>query len=66
MGVRGQFLKKTEALYAELNKRAETATISYFVTGDFLHCIYSVPMTKNYQNVRSRCLVHEFSVRDIF
>ena len=48
MGVRGQFLKKTEALYAELNKRAETATISYFVTGDFLHYIYSVPMTKNH------------------
>ena len=34
MGVRGSFLKKTEALYAELNERREAATSSYSATGD--------------------------------
>ena len=33
--------EKTEALYAELNKRAEAATSSYSATGDFLQYIYS-------------------------
>ena len=37
--------EKTEALYAELNERAEAATSSA-VTDDFLHYIYSVPVTK--------------------
>ena len=49
-----------EVLYAELNKRAEAATSSYSVTGDSLQYIYSVPVTKNHRNIRSRCLVHEF------
>ena len=58
--------EKTETLYAELNERAETATGTYSVTGGVLQYIYSVPVTKNPQNIRSRCLVNEFSVTDIF
>ena len=42
MGVLGSFLKKTEALYAELNERAEAATSSYSISDDFLQYIYSV------------------------
>ena len=51
--------EKMEAFYAELNERAEAATSSYSVTGDFLQCGYSVPATKNRQDNRSRCLVHD-------
>ena len=57
---------KTEVLYAERNERVEAATGSYSVTGDSLQYIYSVPMTKNQQNIRSSCLVHEFCITDIF
>ena len=38
----------------------ETVTGSYSVTGASLQYIYSVPVTKNHRNIRSRCLVHEF------
>ena len=38
----------------------EAAITSYFVTGDFLQYIYSVPVIKNHKNIRWRCLVHEF------
>ena len=58
--------KKTEVLYAELNKKVEAATSSYSVTGDSLQYIYFVPVTKNRRNIQSRCLVQEFSLRDIF
>ena len=58
--------KKTEVLYAELNKKVEAATSSYSVTGDSLQYIYFVPVTKNHRNIQSRCLVREFSLRDIF
>ena len=58
--------EKIEALYAALNERVEAATSIYSVTGDFLQYIYFVPVTKNHQNIRSRCLVHEFSFTDIF
>ena len=51
--------EKTEAFYAELNERAEATTSSYSVAGDFLQCVYSVPVTKNRQDNRSRCLVHD-------
>ena len=54
-----------EVLYAELNERAEAATGSYSVTGDSLQYIFSVPVNKNNWNIRSRCLVHEFSFTDI-
>ena len=64
-GVQGYFLKKTEALYAELNKRAEAATSSYLATGDFLQYVYSTIMTKKPQKIQTRCLVHEFSLTDI-
>ena len=51
--------KKKKALYAGLNERTVAATSSYYVSGN-LQYIYSVPVTKNYQNIRSRCLVQEF------
>ena len=57
-GGMGLISEKTEVLYAELNERAEAATGSYSVTGDSLQYIYSVPVTKNHPNIRSRCLVH--------
>ena len=66
MGVQGYFLKKMEVLYAELNKRVEAAASSYSAAGDFLQNIYSAIMAKNHQKIQSRCLVHEFSVREIF
>ena len=58
--------QKTEALYAELSKRAEAATSSYFATDDFLQYIYSVLVATNHQKIRSKCLVHKFSLTDIF
>ena len=66
LGVTGLISVKTEVLYAELNERAEAATGSYSVTGDSSQYIYSVPVTKNHRNIRSRCLVHELSFTDIF
>ena len=62
----GLISEKTEALYEELSERAEAATSSYSVTGYFLQYIYPLPVTINHQNVRSRCLVLEFSFTDIF
>ena len=62
----GLISEKTEALYAKLNEGVEAATTSYFATADFLQCIYSVLVAKNHQNIRSRCLVHEFAFTDIF
>ena len=50
-----------DVLYAELNKRAEAATGSYSVKGSSSQYIYSVPVSKNHQNIQSRCLVYEFS-----
>ena len=51
--VPGNFLKKTEALDAELSKREEAVTISYSAAVDFLQYIYSVLVAKNM--IRSRC-----------
>ena len=65
MGGTGLISKKTEVLYTELNERAEAATGSYSVTGNSLQYIYSVLVTKNYQNIQSRCLVDEFSLTEI-
>ena len=50
-----------DILYAKLDKRAEAATGSYSVKGNSLQYIYSVPVSKNHQNIQSRCLVYEFS-----
>ena len=47
-GGTGLISEKTETLYAELNERAEAATSSYSVTGDFLQYIYSALVTKNH------------------
>ena len=66
MGVQGQFLKKINALYAELKERAKADISSYYVRSDFSQDIYSVSVTKNHQNTLSRCLVHEFTFKDIF
>ena len=52
--------EKVEALYTDLNERAEAATSSYSLRGDFLQYIYSVTVSKNHQKHRSRCLVHEY------
>ena len=62
----GLISKKAEVLYIELNERAEAATGRYSGTSDSLQHIYSVPVSKNHRNIRSRCLVHEFSFTDIF
>ena len=43
--------ERTEALCAELNEKAEAATSSYSATGNFLQYIYSVLVTKNYQEI---------------
>ena len=55
-----------KALHAELNERAEAATISYPAPVDFLQYIYLVLVAKNHEKIRSRCLIHEFSFTDIF
>ena len=65
-GGSGLLSPKTEALYAEPNKRAEAAISSYFATGDFLQYIYPVLVAKNHRKFRSGCLVHEFSFTDFF
>ena len=65
-GDTGLIYEKTEALYAELNKRVEAATSSYSATGDFLQYIYSVLVAKNHKEIRFRCLVHEFPFTDVF
>ena len=65
-GGTGLIFEKTEVLYTELNERAEAATGSYSGTGDSLQLIYSLLVSKNHLNIRSRCLVHEFSFTNIF
>ena len=62
----GLISEKTDVLCTELNKRAEAATGSYSITGGSLQYIYSVPVSKNHRNMRSRCLLYEFSFTDIF
>ena len=46
-GGTGLISEKTEALYIELNGRAEAATSSYSAPGDILQNIYSVLVAKN-------------------
>ena len=65
-GGTGLISEKMEALYAELNERAEAATSSYSITGDFLQYIYSVFVAMNHLKIWLRCSVHEFSFTDIF
>ena len=47
--------EKTDALYAELNRRVEAVTSSYSATGEFLQHIYTVPVAQNNQKIQSRC-----------
>ena len=54
-GCTGLVSEKTDALYAELNEKVEAATSSCSATGEFLHYIYTVPVAKNDQKIRSRC-----------
>ena len=56
----------TEALHAGINERVEAANSSYSVTGISLQYIYSLPVTKNHQDIRSSCLFHTFFFKDIF
>ena len=62
----GYFLKKTEVLYSEHNKRAEAAKSSCSAACNFLQYIDSMIMAKDHLKMRSRCLVHKFSFKDIF
>ena len=68
MGVRRYFLKKRKfcTSLVELNERAEAATSRFSAVGKFLQYIYSLIMAKNHRKIRSRCLVHEFSFKDVF
>ena len=43
--------KNPEILYAELNKRAETATSSNSATDDFLQHIFSMSDARNHQEI---------------
>ena len=54
-----------EALYIELNEKAEAATSIYSAPGAFSQYIYSVPVAKNQKKIQSRCLVNEFSFTEI-
>ena len=65
-GGTGLISEKKEVLYAKLNKRVEAATSSYSVTTDFLQHMYSALVAKNHLKIQSRCLVNEFSFKDIF
>ena len=65
-GGTGLISEKTDILCAEFNERAEAATGSYSVAGDSLQYIYYVPVSENHRSIRSRCLAHEFSFKDIF
>ena len=61
----GLISDKTEAFYVELNEKAEAATSSYSAPDYFSQYVYSVLVAKNQKKIRSRCLVYEFSFRDI-
>ena len=51
----GLVSEKTQALYAELNEKVESATSSYSATSELLQYIYSMLVAKNHQRVQSRC-----------
>ena len=61
----GLIPEKTEALYIELYERAGAATSTYSTAGNFSQYIYSLLVAKNQRKIRSRCLVHEFSFKNI-
>ena len=66
MGYEVSFWKSRSFVYAELNETVEATTSSYSATDEFLRYVYSVLVSKNHENIQSRCLVHEFSFTDIF
>ena len=53
-------------VYAEVKETVEAATSIDSATGELLRCVYSVLVIKDHQNIRSKCLVDEFSFTDIF
>ena len=65
-GGTGLVSEKMEAFYAELNETKAAAPSSYSATGEFLRYVYFMLVAENYQKIRSRCLVHEFYLTDIF
>ena len=48
----GLIAEKSEALYAELNEKAEATTSSYSATDDFFQYSYSVLVAKTHQKIR--------------
>ena len=60
------FWKKERVFRVKLKERAEAAPSRYCATGNFSQYIFSVLVAKNYQKIRSRCLVHEFPFTDVF
>ena len=58
--------EKTEALYMQnLAKQWKEPPVIILQQANFYNT-YSVVVAKNHQNIRSRFLVHEFSLTDIF
>ena len=60
------FWKNGSFVYVELKETLEASTSSYSATSEFLRYIYYLLLAKNDQNIRWRCLVHEFSFTYIF
>ena len=52
----GLISEKIEALYVELKKIVEAATVSYSAPGSFPQYICSVLLAKNQKKIQSRCL----------
>ena len=65
-GGKGLLSQNKETLYAEPNERPEKAISSYSEAVYFLQHICSVLVAKSHQKIRSGCLVHEFSITDVF
>ena len=64
-GGAGLISEKAEFFYAELNERAEAATGSYSVTGDFLQYIYSVAKKMGVVFLRTGSYPNAHSVLEI-
>ena len=65
MGVRGQFLEKQKLCLQNVTKEWKQPPV-VIRNRRVLQYTYSMLVAKNYQKIRSRCLLHEFSFTDIF